>query len=71
MIHLPMGWQGINNLPPHHSYIVKTVRGTLRGKRECNMTRWFKDLWHGIKMRRKGYVLMQGEDGSWWWVGYD
>ena len=32
---------------------------------------WFKSLVEWIKMRRKGYVLMQGEDGSWWWVGYD
>jgi len=23
------------------------------------------------KCFKKGYVLMQSEDGSWWWVGYD
>ncbi len=32
---------------------------------------WFKSLMSWIQMRRKGYVLMQSEDGSWWWVGYD
>ena len=35
------------------------------------MIYWIKNVWYGIQMRRKGYVLMQAQDGSWWWTGYD
>jgi hypothetical protein len=65
-----MGWQGLQPATPSLFTIYNTVRGTLGLKRESNMN-WFKTLLHGIGMRRKGYVLMQSEDGSWWWVGYD